>query len=382
VQILGSILFTNSTKDDLILAKCACTVLQQLGAQKKLKGLSPEPQIRFPSSDDVFNRISSLILRPTESYDWFGLAEQGVNAIYALAEQPDVICGKLIMTIAGRIFERQALLDVSKQFSSMHIDGADEPITTSIGGSSPVLNEGSDDICDAFELSKLCFLIGHVAIKQVWWLEVIETEWKRRKSGSTGKSSKKASVDELEQIPILQVMASLALTKMMCVSSRFCEENLQLLITILEKSSDAIVRSNIVIGLGDIAVSFNSLIDQNISYLYKRLSDTDLTVKKNALMVLTHLVLNGMVKVKGQLSEMAKCLEDTDKRVSDLAKLFFTELATKDNAVYNNLPDIISNLSREETDRCAKKFMEALPLYQDKLHDDLLYKYLQDIVVK
>jgi len=62
-------------------------------------------------------------------------------------------------------------------------------------------------------------------------------------------------------------------------------------------------------------------------------------------MVLTHLILNGMIKVKGQLGEMAKCLEDPDKRISDLAKLFFTELSTKDNALYNNLQDVISHLS-------------------------------------
>lgn len=68
-------------------------------------------------------------------------------------------------------------------------------------------------------------------------------------------------------------------------------------------------------------------------------------VKKNTLMVLTHLILNGMIKVKGQLGEMAKCLEDKDTRISDLAKLFFTELSTKDNALYNNLQDVISHLS-------------------------------------
>lgn len=62
-------------------------------------------------------------------------------------------------------------------------------------------------------------------------------------------------------------------------------------------------------------------------------------------MVLTHLILNGMIKVKGQLGEMAKCLEDEDKRISDLAKLFFTELNGKENALYNNLQDVISHLS-------------------------------------
>jgi condensin complex subunit 1 len=94
-----------------------------------------------------------------------------------------------------------------------------------------------------------------------------------------------------------------------------------------------------VIALGDVAVCFSSIFDDNSNELYKGLSDTSLVVKKNTLMVLTHLILNGMIKVKGQLGEMAKCLEDQDPKISDLAKLFFTELSTKDNAIYNNLPD-------------------------------------------
>ena len=52
-------------------------------------------------------------------------------------------------------------------------------------------------------------------------------------------------------------------------------------------------------------------------------------MRKNTLMVLTHLILNDMVKVKGQISEMATCLEDKDSRISDLAKLFFLELSKK-----------------------------------------------------
>jgi hypothetical protein len=154
---------------------------------------------------------------------------------------------------------------------------------------------------------------------------------------------------------------------------------------------------------------------------------------------LTHLILNGMVKVKGQLGEIAKCLEDEDARISDLAKLFFTELATKDNAVYNNMPDIISHLSMGEhavseeafariikflfefikdkqsdnmvdklcqrfkntndarqwrdtsfclsllpykNERSIKKLMDALPLYQETLFDDVVYKHFGDMLVK
>ena len=64
-------------------------------------------------------------------------------------------------------------------------------------------------------------------------------------------------------------------------------------------------------------------------------------------MTLTFLILAGQVKVKGQLGEMAKCLEDGDKKIADLARMFFTELAGKDNAVYNNFVDMFSLLSAE-----------------------------------
>ena len=145
----------------------------------------------------------------------------------------------------------------------------------------------------------------------------------------------------------LQAQATLCLAKLMCVSSEYCEKNLPLLITILERSEDPIVRSNAVIALGDMAVCFNHLIDENTDFLYRRLNDGDDSVKRTCLMTLTFLILAGQVKVKGQLGEMAKCLEDGDKRIADLARMFFTELATKDNALYNQFVDMFSILTRD-----------------------------------
>lgn len=42
---------------------------------------------------------------------------------------------------------------------------------------------------------------------------------------------------------------------------------------------------------------------------------------------------------------MAIRLEDEDERVSSLAHLFFHELSRKGNAIYNMLPDVISQLA-------------------------------------
>ena len=52
-------------------------------------------------------------------------------------------------------------------------------------------------------------------------------------------------------------------------------------------------------------------------------------MRKNTLQVLTHLILNDMVKVKGNISEMATCIMDADERIAALAKQFFHELAKK-----------------------------------------------------
>jgi len=160
----------------------------------------------------------------------------------------------------------------------------------------------------------------------------------------------------------LQAAATLCLAKLMCVSAEYCEKNLPLLITILERSADPVVRANAVIALGDMAVCFNHLIDENTDFLYRRLNDGDGSVKRTCLMTLTFLILAGQVKVKGQLGEMAKCLEDDDKRITDLARMFFTELATKDNAVYNNFVDMFSLLTKEgeleeEASRRILKFL-------------------------
>ena len=272
-------------------------------------------------------------------------------------------------------------------------------------------------------LSQLLFIVGHIAIKQIVHLELCELDFKRRKAEkekikavtTSPKKGGPTEQDELELIggtteddfteimnhirerellyghnsllsnygPLvteicsnnttyddedLQAAATLCLAKLMCVSSTFCEHNLPLLITILEKSHNAVIRSNVVIALGDMAVCFNHLIDENTDFLYRRLNDNDASVKRTCLMTLTFLILAGQVKVKGQLGEMAKCLEDSDKRIADLSRLFFTELATKDNAIYNHFIDMFSLLTveKELEDDALKRIIKFLSSFIEK----------------
>jgi condensin complex subunit 1 len=129
--------------------------------------------------------------------------------------------------------------------------------------------------------------------------------------------------------PGLQTAASLALCKFMCVSSTFCDTHLPLLFTVLQAARQPEIRTNCMIALGDLAVRFPNLLEPWTAHLYGRLRDADARVRKTALMVMTHLILNDMVKVKGQISEMAVCLGDKDPRIADLAHVFFSELSHK-----------------------------------------------------
>lgn len=273
-------------------------------------------------------------------------------------------------------------------------------------------------------LSQLLFVVGHIAIKQIVHLELCELDFKRRKAEKEKTKAANASPvnsgavdqDEIDLIggtteddfteamthirerellygensllsnfgPMvaeicsnniayqdedLQAAATLCMAKLMCVSSEYCEKNLPLLITILERSQNAITRSNVVIALGDMAVCFNHLIDENTDFLYKRLNDNDASVKRTCLVTLTFLILAGQVKVKGQLGEMAKCLEDSDKRIADLSRMFFTELATKDNAVYNHFIDMFSLLSAEKglEEDALKRIIKFLSSFIEKV---------------
>lgn len=491
---------------DLTLAKYTCVALQRLsGSAKKIKGSLINQNIRLEMDSPIFRKLQDIIEFPCRLKDWFPLAEQAINTIYALGAHPDVLCQQIIKNLAKRAFSptRKDIPDTSSKGDSDEVADEDgevmdqDPDASTISAAQPLSQQAPEgaDLGDVFELSQLLFVVGHVAIKHVAFLELIEREWKRQKDvkeaaekQAVGAATTKLKEgDELEQVtgnaedeigdtihvvrekellygqhsllalfgpmivhicgsphkfknPTLRASAILAFAKFLCVSSQFCEAHHALLFKILETSRDPNVRANAVIALGDVAVSFGTIVDENSAELYKGLSDSNLIVKKNTLMVLTHLILNGMIKVKGQLGEMAKCVEDEDKRIEDLAKLFFKELSTKDNAIYNNLPDVISHLSVGEhavseevfqstmryiftfiekerqaeniveklcqrfrlsddprqwrdiafclsllpfkSERSVKKLTESIQFYRDKLHEPVVFERFQEILAK
>ncbi|BCR91698.1 condensin subunit YCS4 [Aspergillus chevalieri] len=378
---------------DLVLAKYTCVALRRMvpGRQAKSKDAGIP---KLTNDHPVLSKLAAMVEIVSDSKEWFGVAEQAASAIYALSKHPDVLCSDILKRKTRFVFQPQ----LQRPSPSAEAADGDEqrPGTASSDG------QGARPKTTSAALSQLLFVVGHIAIKQIVHLELCELDFKRRKAeqeknkpvSQAAQNNQSVEDDELDLIggtteddftdamnhirerellygensllsnfgPLveeicansntysdrnLQAAATLCMAKLMCVSAEYCEKNLPLLITIMERSEDPTVRSNAVIALGDMAVCFNHLIDENTDFLYRRLNDDDHSVKRTCLMTLTFLILAGQVKVKGQLGEMAKCLEDSDKRIADLARMFFTELASKDNAVYNHFVDMFSLLSAE-----------------------------------
>ncbi|KAL8722666.1 MAG: hypothetical protein Q9225_000898 [Loekoesia sp. 1 TL-2023] len=376
---------------DLALAKYTCVALRRVNPSRCRAKDASTTASKMPNDHAVLTKLASVIEIVSDSKEWFGVAEQAISAIYTLSKHPDTLCSDILRRKTKQVFQQQP---ISYDPDAMEgVEGQGQL-------PSPPPEELHNKQKPALALSQLLFIVGHIAIKQIVHLELCELEFKRRKAEKeknkppSASPTKDASTDqdELDLIggtteddfteamthirerellygansllshyaPLvteicsnntkykdenLQAAATLCMAKLMCVSSEYCEKNLPLLITILEKSKNPVTRSNVVIALGDMAVCFNHLIDENTDFLYRRLNDKDSSVKRTCLMTLTFLILAGQVKVKGQLGEMAKCLEDPDKRIADLSRMFFTELATKDNAVYNQFIDMFSHLS-------------------------------------
>lgn len=350
-------------KQDMVLAKYSCIALQHSVAENEYgrKKSSLEEPKKITGNHEVAQKLMNLIMMPSGSIEWFGVAEQAINAIFDICEAPDEVMAKVIKVKTNQVIFTE--------------------------------RENSES-----NLGQLIFIVGHIALKTLVFLEKTEIQFKTAKQKQQQKTAgPNSEQDDMELIgggtseddyteavayireremlygenailskfapmvsalgrdildgrrsKFINIAGMVCLAKFMAVSAKYCEDNLPILMTMLDRFDDPIIRSNAVLALGDIAVSFNHIMDDNTEFLYKRLHDENPMVQRTCLMTLTFLILAGQVKVKEQLGEMTKCLVDEDSRISDLAKMFFLELSTKDNAIYNSFIDVFSTLVSDD----------------------------------
>lgn len=145
----------------------------------------------------------------------------------------------------------------------------------------------------------------------------------------------------------------------MCVSPDFCRDNLPVLFELLKSPTvDESVKNNIIISLGDLTHRFPNVLQHYHKPLYANLYDENPSVRRITLLVLTHLILNDMVKVtytilhvgqsKNSLKHIPRLLNDPDQKIPSMVRYFLSELHKKDpRGILNAIPDLMTNLSNK-----------------------------------
>ncbi|XP_035829509.1 condensin complex subunit 1, partial [Aplysia californica] len=380
---------------DYLLAQGVCQALMTLAAKPKQKG-KPASAFRLEPDHELFTRLTTILskgIHDTTNCYWIPLGDQAVTLIFRLAETPDLVCARLlrelvkevagsmtrddiadanggsegperpplsgavssvlarVLSLAGQVAFRQTVYLEVDVLTEMKRRQAAMEEGRQKGGAARRKSKGSDSskVSQAAEMEEDAALDGASAedseaefVRRICELELLSDE--NFLSAFPPILVAVCSNTDKFGDRQLQTAASLALARFMIISCEFCESHLQLVFTLLERSPSPVIRSNLIIALGDLTFRFPNLVEPWTAHLYARLRDDSPSVRKTTLQVLTHLILNDMVKVKGQISELATCIVDPDDRISGLAKLFFHELAKKGNSMYN-MPDIISRLS-------------------------------------
>ncbi|XP_019404499.1 PREDICTED: condensin complex subunit 1 isoform X2 [Crocodylus porosus] len=429
LDVLVTVGLDEKVHKDYRFAKEVCNAISKLaGCNKPALGKNQAP-FRLPQAHLLFECLSSAVSAgfAQPSTLWLPFMEAAVTLIYQLAEGPEEICAQILKDCSQKTLD--GLLDLPEpEASPGSIPGGTSALPT-------FLLTHLISLVGHVALQQVMYLEGAVST-ELRRCRVLreEQEATKRAASSTKKQSAKntgnettmeedlglvgASADDTEaelirnicetelldekqlfctfiplvlkicnnplvySDPALSAAAALALGKFCMISAEFCDAQLRLLFTMLEKSSLPGVRSNLMIVAGDLAIRFPNLIEPWTPHLYARLRDPCHDVRQIAGLVMTHLILKDMVKVKGQVSEMATLLIDPEEEIVRLAQNFFSELSNKGNAIYNLLPDIISRLSDPDCGVAEESFrtiMRHLFSYitKDKQAESLVEKLCQ-----
>jgi condensin complex subunit 1 len=135
----------------------------------------------------VFVKLEAILRTSQRSPQWFGMAEQALNTIYLLGQQPDALCSEIVKTLTTKVFNRSATPPKSVEDMDVDTEGdAEVPASLSprARSATPAATQASESHTDevgAFALAQLLFVVGHVALKHIVYLELVERELKRRK---------------------------------------------------------------------------------------------------------------------------------------------------------------------------------------------------------
>ncbi|XP_009997339.1 PREDICTED: condensin complex subunit 1, partial [Chaetura pelagica] len=433
LDVLVTVGLSEKACEDYHLAQEVCYVISKLATPPKSAQGKNKAPFRLPQDHMLFGCLSEALSKgfAKPSGHWIPFMEAAVTLIYQLAEGAEEICAHILRVCSQQALEKLQEADGEKADPGVSpgrvSDGASSLPTfllmhlLSLVGQVALQQVAHLEVSVSAELRRRRILREEEKTKKQ-----PDSSMKKKRPQSTGNETTMeeelglvgASADDTEaelirsicetelldgkhlfsafvplvlkicnnpglySDPALSAAAALTLGKCCMISSEFCDSHLRLLFTMMEKSSLPGVRSNLILAAGDLAIRFPNLVEPWTSHLYARLQDPCPSVRQTAGLVMTHLILKDMVKVKGQVSEMATLLVDPEEIIMGVAQNFFNELSNKGNAIYNLLPDIISRLSDPSCNLEEKSFhtiMRHLFSYitKDKQTESLVEKLCQ-----
>lgn len=292
-NILSSYSKKNSQNVDWIIVKEISLIIEKMNE-------------KTARSNQIIKLLMFLLItfQGTKDTEYFSAAEQIINMIFALKKNDaDSFSQYLIKKMTGFLFD-------SKELENK----IDEELPLSV-----ISNNFEDS------LAQLIFIIGHVAIKFLVFLDNHESELKRKKTEAETKyqaDQKENPNEDLDKIqggleaefekkieflhqisekhllqnnllslyvPWIQKIARdilegrrkgvneildrtvlLTLCKFMCVSGEFCRNNLDLLFKLMNSNSDSVIKNNIIISLGDLMHRYPNIIEPFTNNVYQK----------------------------------------------------------------------------------------------------------------
>ncbi|XP_049680606.1 condensin complex subunit 1 isoform X1 [Accipiter gentilis] len=396
LDVLVTVGLSDKVCEDYRLAQEVCNAIAKLAGKPKPALGNNNTPFRLPQNHMLFGCLSKTVSKGFDqpSDHWIPFMESAVMLIYQLAEGAEEICAHILQVCSQQALEKLQESDGQKAdpgVSPSRVSGGASSLPTfllthllSLVGQVALQQVAHLEVSVSAELHRRRILREEEKTKKR-----SDSSMRQKRLRSTGNETTMeeelglvgATADDTEAelirnicekelldgkhlfsafVPLvlkicnnpglysdsaLSAAAALTLGKLCMISSEFCDSHLRLLFTMMEKSTLPGVRSNLIIAAGDLAIRFPNLVEPWTSHLYARLRDPCPSVRQTAGLVMTHLILKDMVKVKGQVSEMAALLIDPEEAIMGVAQNFFSELSNKGNAIYNLLPDIISRLS-------------------------------------
>jgi len=143
----------------------------------------------------------------------------------------------------------------------------------------------------------------------------------------------------------LQRSAILALCKVICLTAKLCTAHVPLIFALLQRPSlDPVTKCSLVIATADLYQRHTNIVeDRNITKLFPlmrqskgELGHYESRVRKQALLVIIHIVLNQLLRIQGEIVDILMILLDKDEGMKNQVDLFLEELNLKDeNKLWN-----------------------------------------------